>query len=231
MGITMKKIIIADDIKSIFDGQGTLLNRSGLRLIVSSSNAEALSLHQKEKADLIIAHLNSRDMDAGELCDRIRNTHDLRNVSLIIVHSHDADRSKALGCRANALIEITSNPSLLLEKTHQLLHVPKREDFRSPISVNLKGEHRSRAFLGFAENLSITGMLFDAEKILFKGDQISCAFFLPDDTHVKAEAEIVRTVDKAVMHDIYQYGIRFTDMDKALRKAIDAFVNRIRRLR
>jgi c-di-GMP-binding flagellar brake protein YcgR len=137
-----------------------------------------------------------------------------------------ADIQRISGCRANAFIEKSADPAILVEKACQLMRIPAREAYRSPIGIMVNCEYRQEPSLGYSENISVTGMLFDTEKTFLKGEIISCWFVLPDSTHVRTDAEIVRISVKATENDTNQYGIRFIDLDPAFRTAIADYIRK-----
>jgi CheY-like chemotaxis protein len=221
-----KKIIITQNIKVLFNRKETFLNRADMRIFSAGSNEEALEIHRAEKADLIIANLDAPSLSGELLCSAIRESEELCRVSLIIIHpGSPSDFLRISECRANAFIEQSADPAVLLDKMHQLINIPVRETYRAPIGVRLhcKGT-RIPPSLGYTENISLTGMLFDAEDSFSKSEVIWCWFVLPDSTHVRTNAEVVRVVDKASEHDTNQYGIRFIDLADEYRTAIETYV-------
>ncbi len=222
----MKKIIIAEDVLSLFESKESFLKRADVRIFPAVSNEEALDIHRAEKADLIIADLDSRGMSGELLCSTIRKSEELCRASMIMMHSGStAERGRISACRANAFIERSADPSILLAKARQLMSIPARETYRAPIGIRVECG-RIKPSLGYSENISITGMLVDAEKSLLKGEVIWCWFVLPDSTHVRTDAEIVRSAVRATEHDTNQYGIRFLDLAVEFRTAIDAYVGK-----
>lgn len=222
-----KKIITTKNIEALLDRRESFLNRSGIRIFRAGSNEEALSIHRAEKADLIIADLDAQLMKGELLCSTIRKSQGLHRVSLIIIHSGAAsDVLRISQCRANAFIEQSADPAMLLDTIHQLMSIPVRETYRAPIGVGVQCDSGIKHSMGYSENISVTGMLFDSEETLLKGDMISCWFVLPDSTHVRTDAEIVRVADKGSEHDTNQYGIRFLDLVTGCRAAIDAYVRK-----
>jgi c-di-GMP-binding flagellar brake protein YcgR len=115
---------------------------------------------------------------------------------------------------------------MLLDAVHQLMSIPMRETYRAPIGVRVQCSSGIKHSMGYSENISVTGMLFDSEETLLKGEMISCWFVLPDSTHVRTDAEIVRVADKASEHDANQYGIRFLNLAVGCRTAIDAYIRK-----
>jgi DNA-binding NarL/FixJ family response regulator len=222
-----RKIITTRNIEAPLDRRESFLNRSDIRIFRAGSNEEALSIHRAEKADLIIANLDVNVMRGELFCATIRESQGLQRVSLIIMHAGAAsDLLRIAHCRANAFVEQSADPAVLLDAVHQLMNIPVRETYRAPIAVRVECRSGTRHSMGYAENISVTGMLFDSEETLLKGDRIWCWFVLPDSTHVCTEAEIVRIADRASEHDPNQYGVRFLDLASGCRSAIEAYVRK-----
>jgi CheY-like chemotaxis protein len=221
----MKKVIIADDIKESLEKDQSFLNRSDVRIFTVSTNEQSLALHKTEKADLIIAKLDSPEMKGEILSSLIREDSELRNVSLIIVcPDTESDIKRSLHCQANAFITIPINSAILLQEAHQLLNIAPRKAYRVPVSIKITGKSKDTPFIGYTENLSISGMLFHSDTILFEGDAIVCSFYLPDSTHITSNAEVVRVLEKETDHDTNFYGIKFVDLSANIISAIEAFI-------
>jgi len=226
----MRKIIINKNIKALIDREDNFLNRADLRIFPVDSNEEALVIHRSEKADVIIAELDSQALSGEHFCSTIRDNEELCKVSLIIMHSGATSEIQRVSrCRANAILEKSIPPAVIIEKARQLLSIPGREAYRSPIGIMVNWDNEQYPALGYSENISITGMRFDSEKSFSKGEIISCWFVLPDSTRVRTAAEIVRIGDKETEHDTNQYGIRFLDLDPAFRTAISDYVRKRQR--
>lgn len=220
-----RKIITTQNIETFLERGDTFLNRSDIRIVRVDSNEEALDIHRAEKADLIIADIDAHVMRGERFCSTIRESQGLQRVSLIIIHSGSAsDVPRIPLCRANAFIERSADPSILLDTVHQLMNIPVRKTYRAPMGVRVQYRSEVRHSMGYSENISVTGMLFDSEETLLKGEMISCWFVLPDSTHVRADAEIVRVAVRASEHDPHQYGIRFLELAAECRTAIDTYV-------
>lgn len=223
----MKKVIIADEIKSLLEKEKSFLNRSCIRIFTAASNTEILDIHKKEKAELIITRLDVTEMCGEEFCSTIRNDKELCKVSIIIVCSNNKSHTERTSrCRANAFITQPVNPSVLFEKAHQLINIPLRGAYRSPIGIRVDGKYENKPFLCYSENLSTSGMMFETDKILSQGDLILCSFILPDSTHIVANAEIVRIGSKITEFDANQYGIKFSNLNAECISAIEAFIKK-----
>lgn len=223
----MKKVIIAEDIRAILAKEENFLNRAGVKIFTSSTNKKALALHKTKKADLIIANLDTPEMNGETLCSLIRNDPELSRVPIIIVSSGTkADLKRCLKCRANAFISRPINTAVLLQEAHQLLNIAPRASLRVPISLKLYGTKKERPFTGYIENISTSGMLFRAAVKLFEGDTIQCSFSLPDLTHITTTAEIVRVLPKKGKAFTNQYGITFTDFSNNAISTIEEFIKK-----
>jgi DNA-binding response OmpR family regulator len=223
----MKKVIIAEDIKKILDREESFLNRSGISIFTASTNEQALAFHKAERANLIIVKLDTPEMCGETLSSLIREDEELCNVSLIMICSNtEADLKRCLQCKANAFLTVPINTAVLLQEAHQLLHVAPRKSFRVPLSIRVVGKSRNTPFMGYAENISVTGMLLHSDSLLLEGDPITCSFYLSDSTHVTSKAEVIRVLEKATEHDTNCYGVKFVDLRDDYSSAIEAFVLR-----
>jgi CheY-like chemotaxis protein len=220
----MKKLIIAQDIKTILEKEQSFLKRSDIKTFAADTNEEILALHRNERADLIIAKLTMPGMSGETLCTRVRDDRELCNVSLIMVCSEaEADLDRCGQCRANAFIPSPINSAILLQEAYQLLHVAPRRSCRIPISVKLHGKSRQIPFTGSTENISASGILFRSSALLFEGDTIRCSFSLLNSTNITVEGEIVRVLGKETEDDTNFYGVVFTDLGAETVSAIEAF--------
>jgi len=228
-----KKILIAHDIKPLIEKGESFFKRENIKILASSSNEEALSIHKKEQVDLIISRLDSPQMDGKTLCSLIRDNVYLRRVSIIMVYSDIKPATEMISqCRANAFLPDPINLPLLSEKTHQLLNIAQRESLRSPVAVKVHGKYKGKPFLCISENISATGMLFQTEKIIHKGDAIACSFFLPNSMHIVTEAEVVRVVGKKTEFDTHHYGTRFSNLKSRDKSEIEKYTKEeLRRLK
>ncbi len=229
----IKKIIIANGIKSVIEKGESFFNRENIRIFTAASNEEALSIHKNEQVDLIITHLDSPQMDGETLCSLIRDDITLRRVSIIMVYSSiKPSTERRSACRANVFIREPINLSILSEKAHQLLNIAQREYLRAPVAVKVHGKYKNKPFLCISENISASGMLFQSEKIIDKGDAIICSFFLPNSVHIITDAEVARFVKKKIEFDTHYYGIKFLNLKNKDKSAIETYTKEeLRRLK
>jgi CheY-like chemotaxis protein len=228
-----KKILIAHDIKSLIEKGESFFNRKNITIFTSSSNEEALSIHKEAQVDLIISRFDSPQMDGKTLCSIIRDDVFLRRVSIIMIYPEVKPATEMISqCRANAFLPDPINLSLLSEKAQQLLDIAQRESLRAPVAVKVQGKYQGKPFLCISENISATGMLFQSEKIIHKGDAIACSFFLPNSVHIMTEGEIVRIIRKKTDFDMHHYGMKFLNLQSGHRSEIEKYTKEeLRRLK
>ena len=225
----IRKVIISEDLQAVIDREKSFLNRLEIRILKAATNEKALALHKAGKADLIIAKLDSPGMTGETLCSLIREDERLRNVSIIIVCPEtELDLERCIRCRANAFVNIPVSSAVLLEELRQLLQIAPRTSARIPVSVKIRGASQKIDFIGSVENISASGLLFQAPAVLFEGDTVKCSFSLERSPSITTDVEIVRTMAKKRKHDPNRYGVKFMNLDAASFSAIDAYVRRQR---
>ena len=225
--VRMKKVIIAEDILATLEKERSFLSRSDIRLFAASSNKKALALHRNEKADLLIAKLDSPEMNGETLSSLIRTEKELSRVSLIMVCAEtEADVKRCLKCTANTFITAPVNAPALLQEAYQLLNIAPRRSCRIPVGMKIEGTSKKIPFTAYAENISVSGMMFRTAAVFFEGDAIMCSFSLPDSARITANGEIVRVVETKEKPDVRRYGVKFTELSAEAHSAIEEFVDR-----
>ena len=221
----MKKILIVDDLRAFIDKEQSILNRSDFKIFTTTSSQEALQLHRAEKMDLIVLDLDMPELNGDDLCSLIRKDPRAQNVSVIAVGTDsESDRNRAKRCQANAYVTKPIRPLQLLEKVSQLLEIPERKSYRVLLKITVNGESTSDSFFCSSHNISTSGILIETEKILNRGDSISCSFFLPGAERISTDAQIVRVATNGT--GSFHYGAHFTNLDPRHRASIDSFVKK-----
>jgi CheY-like chemotaxis protein len=223
----MQKVLIANELEPLLVGTEPYLERSDIAIFFAATNAEVLKLHLEERMNLIISKLDMPGHRSEEIFDIIRNSNDLRRVSLVMVCNDDmVHRERARRCGANVVLTMPVDPLLLSTKVRQLLEVAPRQSYRVVLNVSVDGKFKNRPFLCRTENVSASGMCIRTGLDLATGEFISCSFYLPGGARVAAGGEIVRVIDRAKGQDERGYGIKFTEISPDVKAAIQAFVER-----
>lgn len=220
----IKKILIVDDLEPFLNEEKSFLDRAEFQLLTTKSSREALEIHRMERVSLILADLNMPDMPGDELALTIRKDPELKSVSIILISSQkraDIDRCAASG--ANDMITRPIEQKRLLDKVSRLLDIQRRKGIRVLIKAKVMGYFGQNDFYGLTHNISTSGLLLETEKVLAKGDIISCSFFIPDRERVQAEGVVVRSLK---MERMFQYGVEFKQMSSREKEFIQEYVDK-----
>lgn len=219
----MKKILLVDHILEGITEKESVLNRTDLRILRAASAKEAFRLHQKERADLIIAELDLPVQGGDTLCSIIRQEGKLRNVSIILVCSDTPDElERVAGCGANAWLTKPLQEESLLEKAAQLLGIPPRRSYRHILMAHVDWMLVNIKFFCMTCNISVSGMMIETDMQLNQGDWLTGSLFLPGMRKIEVNGEVVRLL--RVASNVYRYGIRFINLTSDHRAEIDKFI-------
>ncbi len=219
----MKKILIVDDLHTSIEKEKSILNRSDFMIFTTMSSRKALELHKSENMDLIVIELDMPELNGDELCFLVRKDPQMQQVSVIIVGTDsESDMNRFKRCQANAYITKPIRPLQLLEKVSQLLDIQERKNYRVLLKVTVNGKSPTETFFCSSQNISTSGILIETDKVLQKGDSISCSFFLPGAERISVDAEIVRIAQNGT--SAFHYGGRFINLRSQYRSSIDSFV-------
>ncbi len=223
----MKKVLVVDNVKSILEREKSLLNRDTFLVFSATSGEEALQVHKKEKADIIIMDLDMPGMPGDEVCRAIRADDELKKVSIILatLYSGEAETERCKAAGANACIKKPINRDELAEKMATLLGIPARQAIRILVKVKVEGKVGSDFFIANTVDVSVTGLLFECDHDLASGDMIETSFFLPGNGgyhRVVAKSQLMRSVPSE--GSLKRYGVRFTEFAEGTPEQIGEFI-------
>jgi CheY-like chemotaxis protein len=207
----MKKIIIAEPVLHDIEKSGTLFGRGGITVFPARTSEDILALHRASKADLIVMDFALPVMDSVRLCSLIRGDADLKDVSLIVVcDPTETSQAQSLQAGANAVMAKPVAPFELFSRISELLVIPLRKDLRALLRVSVARGEGTTSFLGVSRNLSISGMLLEAEPELQKGERLA---FTADigNREIAAEGEVIRV--EIAAPGKFHYGVKFSNLD------------------
>ena len=117
------KILIADDEPSIVVALEFLLRRSGYEVHVARNGDEALRLVEATHPDLVLLDVMMPQKSGYEVCMRIRERADWRNIKIIMLSAkgRDAEVSKGLSMGADVYVTKPFSTRELTEKIKELL--------------------------------------------------------------------------------------------------------------
>ena len=216
----MKKIIIDHALKDIVQQQVSVLVSNSNKIYIESGK-EALAVHRKEQADLVIMKSDFHDMTCEDFCSAIRGDEGLKRVSILVVCSDQpSDIERCQKCGANDYIQPLTQASLL-RKAARLLNISERTRYRVIVKVaQRENKHINHVFCT-SQNISSSGILLETDSVLNQGDKITCSFFLPNSIRIVTEGEIVRIVEKE--DGSINYGVKFVDLPSSAEAQIESF--------
>jgi DNA-binding response OmpR family regulator len=219
----MKKIIIDRSIMHAIGSHGTIFQRSNITTYPARTSEEILNLHGVHKADIIITDAELPLMGGVELCSRIRNDAGLKNVSIILIcEGTEVSLARCRDAHANVVLPKPLDPAQLSWKVSELLLAPQRQDMRTLLHVSVRGQEKNSTFLGVSHNVSISGMLLESDRLLKKGDRMTCTFQLGR-REIVAEAEVIRMI-KLSSVERFHCGVRFVNLDMKFIILIEQFI-------
>jgi CheY-like chemotaxis protein len=220
----MKKVIIAEPVLRAVEKSNTLFGRGGIAVFPARTSEDVLALHRANNADLIVTDFALPVMDGTRLCLIIRGDSALKDVSLIMVcDAGGLFQAQCLQAGANTVMTKPVDPFELFTHVAELLVIPQRQDMRALLHVSAAGREETTSFPGVSRNISISGMLLEADTELQKGERLVCAVDIGG-REITTECEVVR-VEKSSTSG-FHYGVKFLNIDTKSMIIIDQFVRR-----
>ncbi|MGB9892796.1 MAG: response regulator [Candidatus Saccharicenans sp.] len=118
------KVLVADDDSVTRSMISRALESKGFLVIAASDGAEALSLVEKEKPEIVISDLVLPKIDGLSLCSKIKENPELFWVKVILitaVYKTSAMRTEALSHKADAYLEKPVSVENLLKTIDSLI--------------------------------------------------------------------------------------------------------------
>jgi DNA-binding response OmpR family regulator len=121
--MTPLNVLVVEDEFPTAKALSCLFTGGGYRCRIASDGIEALEKIAEEKPDLIVLDLDMPRMDGVEVCRRIREREEYRDVYVIVVTAlgQDEDLARALDAGANEYLTKPFNPPVLLERVAAIL--------------------------------------------------------------------------------------------------------------
>ncbi len=224
----MQKVLITRDLKPQLMQSDGPLNREGITVFSATTNDEVLKTHIEEIVNLIVTRPNLPGTNIENIFDIIWQSESLRGVILLMVCEDDSIQQKRCkNCGAEMILVEPLDPVLLQEKVRKFLDISPRKAYRVVLNVTAEGKFKNRPFSCHTENISSAGMLIGTKIDLTLGDRISCSYFLPDETKVVAQGEVVRVM-KTGDESEKLYGIQYTTIASDVREKIETYVRKVR---
>lgn len=118
-----KKILIADDEPNIVTALEFLLQRNGYEVLVARNGEAVLQLVEAHKPDLVLLDVMMPVKSGYEVCQRMRERPDWRDIKIIMLTAkgRDVEMSKGLSMGADLYITKPFSTQELVAKINGLL--------------------------------------------------------------------------------------------------------------
>ena len=194
-----KKILVVDDEPDILEIIKYNLGSAGYQVYTTPKSSEALYLAKKIKPDLRVLDLMMPEIDGYQLCRKIKNDEETRDIIVIILTARSEDYSEIEGFNAGADDYITKpiKPKVLASRINAILRRNSKNEQVRKLSVG-KFTIDKETFLVYADGKEINLPKKEFE-LLFMLASAPGKVFSRDDLMSKVWSENVyvgeRTVD------------------------------------
>jgi DNA-binding response OmpR family regulator len=118
-----KKILIVDDEPSIIVALQFLMEQNGYETLVAFSGEEAMEVVAQHRPDLILLDIMLPVVDGFEVCQRVREKADWKDIRIVLVTALDRESNvaKGLALGADAYVTKPFANADLIAKVKELL--------------------------------------------------------------------------------------------------------------
>lgn len=219
-------VVSPDDLRP--DLAKTVLGRSNVEYVLARDSEAGIEAVRTHRPQLAIVALGDQDAAEG-FVRRIREDKITRGVALVVMLPWvlPAGEESLRRAGASAVLGGRVDPFLWNEPLERLLHVAVRRETKLPVRfwVWFRFSNEERATRGLALNVSVRGMLLEAEQPVDveSGTRVEVEFAFPGrEQTLSVIASVVR--DAGEQAGRRRFGIEFLDPPSSLRDRIEAFV-------
>jgi DNA-binding response OmpR family regulator len=121
-----KKVLIVDDEPSIIVALQFLMEQNGYETLVAFSGEEAMETIARQHPDLILLDIMLPVVDGFEVCQRVRENSEWKDIRIVLVTAlgSEANAAKGLALGADAYITKPFANADLVAKVKELLACP-----------------------------------------------------------------------------------------------------------
>jgi len=216
-----KNILVVGDRVVSEEVERCVMARAPATLLHARTPQEALNLHQRGPAHLILLCTPSAPLRAVEFCRALRTDPSLRRTSVLLVTDGSASEEvdEALQGGANGVVHRPLTVMVLLKVLSRFLDVAPRRDVQ--LTTELHSFQRLESAV--TVNISCSGLLVDVQEPLLLGTPVVCHVSLPSGPGVQLAGQVVRKADGGPAGR-RRYGIRFTRPTRDEERRINAVV-------
>jgi len=224
-----KTVLLVDDVKLFLKLEETFFKRAGCKVLTADSGAEAIKIAQEKKPDIILLDYYMPDLKGDEVCKKLKSAAQTQKIPIIIVSTsmkkEDVEACMQAGC--DDYLTKPIQPETVLTRAAQLIGLSHRLHRRLAVNFRLEGEFPPLTFTGFSKNLSLGGILIEAEQKLKEGDRLRLWLpILEDKSMIEIPGQVVRW-EQDVKRSKYLYGIRFLEMNAKTAQALEEYLDKL----
>jgi len=198
--------------------------RAAWTALEATSARQAIEIHRRERADLIIMNVQMRGLDGEQATLAIRADAGLRDVSILLFSDTASPglRERGLASGANDFIVKPFTSEQLMSLIWSLLNVAERKRTMLLAHVDvIDSGPPIDPFVARISNLSTSGLLLESDATLTEGRTVVLTFFVPGESvQAKVTATVVR---RTAFAGIVSWGLRFAPLDPAVRSMLTAY--------
>ncbi len=221
----VKTILLEKNLCSLLSERRDILGREDIMVLTVDTAEAALKAAVKEKADLLVVDIDMPEMGGDKLCSALRGEEAMKKTYIALACTGSkADMKRCEACGANTFLTKPFGADSFYKTVCRAFDLPERKGLRVLIKVQVEGRFKREPFFSTSRDISISGILFETDKVLARGDIIACSFYLPDTDRIDLRGEIAR-VSKSDLN-LFNYGVKFLDIHSESYLSIASFIER-----
>lgn len=217
----MKKVLTVTPSLELEENDTKRLTQNSVELKQVATGKEAQEILGSSHYDVVVAELNLPDMSGDKLCCSIKES-DVDTYVLLACSGKKSELKACGRCGADAHLQTPIDPDTLIQRISSILKVPSKRATRVLVKAKVNSSIHSEPFFSISHNISVSGMMLEAEQSLAMGDIISCSFYLPESERLLASCKVVRVIKPKGTSN--QYGVEFLELDEDNRTLIESFI-------
>lgn len=158
---TTGKVLVVEDSHTQALQLQMLLEKNGLEVSMAHDGVDGLSCLKRERYDLVISDILMPQMDGYELCRRIKEDPNLRQIPVLLLTqlTEPEDIVKGLEAGADNFVIKPYDPDLLISQVHYILiNRNMRTDVETDVGVEIF--FAGRKYFINSDRMQILGLLF-----------------------------------------------------------------------
>ncbi len=223
----MRKILLADGNTIVLTRLKSFLEVRDFKVFTTTSAGNLMDLAREIQPDLVILDFEMEEMNAEEVCRRLKRNDSTQRISVMVTTGHDPKKIKrqCLLAGATTIVRKAEGRDALLRNVTQVLGLPQRSHVRTSCDFRVGIEDAEELTEGVIQNISQSGLYLTAREILRGGTALRLSFQLPGAAErLEILSEVVRI--ETLVGGLYGYGIQFLEADPDSLQALKDFAAR-----